>query len=215
MNQGAREPQNTTACGREPGSSSKRTRRDHHARAVARQMRHFRSAMGAELQAEAFGLGQIVAFHRALALRPAEGFGLHEAVGGMRRTGGFAAARAMAIHEPLERQLDFILHRFAKTASMRSPLNVPLVRPKIDLIYRRNYILAIRNGLAPFPVPGLNPGSPPGSAGAPPGAFGVWSSRMFDSLQTRLGAVFDRLRRARGAVRKPMWKPRSTRCAPS
>ena len=68
--------------------------------------------MGAELQSEAFGLGKVVALHLALTLRPTEGFGFDEAVGGMRRTGGFAAAPAMAIHETFERHFDFVLHLF-------------------------------------------------------------------------------------------------------
>lgn len=42
-------------------------------------------------------------------------------------------------------------------------------------------------------------GSPPGSADAPPGAFVLWVLKMFDSLQSRLGSVFDKLR-GRGAL---------------
>src|SRR6185437_12901967 len=77
------------------------------------------------LQPEALGLGHIIAFHLALAADPAERFRFHEAIRGVRRTGGFAAARAMAIHEPLERHVHFILDRFAKTASMRGNVGLP------------------------------------------------------------------------------------------
>src|SRR5258706_16475922 len=98
--------------------------------------------MSAELQRETYRLRKIVAFHLALALRPTEGCGFHEAIGGMRRTGGFAAPRTMAIHEAFERQFHLVLHLFAKTAAMRDHCPLPLLRlaqsRSIDLHQSKN-----------------------------------------------------------------------------
>src|SRR6185436_16924819 len=80
-------------------------------------MRHPRAATGAELQAEAFGFRKIVALHFAFARFPAKRLRLDEAVRRMCRARRFAAARAMAIHEALERQLNLICDLFAQTAS--------------------------------------------------------------------------------------------------
>src|SRR5258706_13626414 len=98
--------------------------------------------MSAELQRETYRLRKIVAFLLALALRPTEGCGFHEAIGGMPRTGSFSAARAMAIHEAFEGQFHLVLHLFAKTAAMRVHCPLPLLRlagsRSIDLQQRKN-----------------------------------------------------------------------------
>lgn len=94
-----------------------RSCRDHHPYPIARQMRNFGAAKGTELQPKTLRVRQVIALYGLFAGGPAEAFGLREPVGGMRRTGCFAASRTMAVNKAQERNLDLVAHRFAQASA--------------------------------------------------------------------------------------------------
>src|SRR4051812_27498555 len=85
---------------------------------IACVMGHSAPAIAACLQCEPHRFRQVVASYSIGALGPAEGAGFDEPVGRVGGAGGFAAARAVAIHEPLEGKVHLVLHCLAKTTSM-------------------------------------------------------------------------------------------------
>src|SRR3954470_24382764 len=84
---------------------------------AAGQMRHRTAASLAERRGKAARQGQIETHHGGFTAKPAQRRGLHDRLAGMRGPACFAAARAVAVQEAIERSVDLEADLAAQAAS--------------------------------------------------------------------------------------------------